>query len=72
MSATQQVTTNANVLDAVRCLVADDDRHSHDRRAAAVMRAIAVHKATNAAQGKVTEAEDNWALFLAAVERGAL
>ena len=70
MPTTQHATTNAHVLDAVRRLVDDEDRRSQARRALAVLRAVAIQKAANDAEGLPTEPEDNWALLLAAIDRG--
>jgi hypothetical protein len=72
MPTTQHATTNVAVLDAVRRLVDDEDRRSHSRRAVAVLRAIAAQKAANHSDGVETPIEDNWALLLAAVDRGDL
>jgi hypothetical protein len=72
MATTQHAITNSDVLDAVRRLVADTDRRSHDRRAAAVMHSIAVQKTTNAAQGRATDPDDNWLVLLSAIDRGNL
>lgn len=72
MPTTQHATTNANVLDAVRRLVDDEDRRSQARRALAVVRAVAAQKAANTAVGLETEPEDNWAILLASVDRGEL
>lgn len=72
MPTTQHATTNAHVLDAVRRLVDDEDRRSQARRALAVVRSVAVQKAANEAEGSPTDPEDNWALLLAAIDRGEL
>lgn len=72
MPTTQHATKNATVLDAVRRLVDEGDRRSHELRASAIVRVVAMQKAANAVDGIQTEPEDNWALLLSAIDRGAL
>ncbi len=72
MPATRNISTDTLVLDAVRRVVADDERQSHASRASSVMRSIAAQKAGDALAGRETDPEDNWALLLSALGRGAL
>lgn len=70
MRTTQPTISNENVLEAVRQVVVNEDRLSHVRGSAAVMRAISYQKAADRAKGIETATEDNWLLLISAASRG--
>lgn len=71
MPTARQATTDT-VLESVRSLVRASDDRLQARRTASLMRQVAAQKSANASEGLRTDVEDNWALLIAAIDRGDL